>query len=373
MRARLAKAIEKLAPQSISISRQIYDRPELAFEENFACALLSEEISKYGFSIETPVAGLDTAFRAIHPHSVTGPVVSILAEYDALPEIGHACGHHLIAGAAWLAAAALGTLKDNLPGTLQLLGTPAEEGGAGKVKMIEAGLFANVDYAMMFHPDAVNTTGDTSLAMREVTLEFHGKEAHASSCPEKGINALDGVIASFNAINALREHMRSDARVHGIITHGGIRPNIVPGFARAQFYVRASDDAYLYELFGRVLDCARAGALSSGARLEIIEGPTAKEMRPDPELDNLFRKNMKELDVPIDERPGEMGSTDMGDVSHVCRAIHPYLAICPRGTALEFHTRQFAELAGQDFAYDAMVRAAHLLALTALDVLDASA
>jgi amidohydrolase len=235
--------IDGIQDRLIDISDEIHRNPELAFKEIKAANLLADELKKGGFEIELGVAGMDTAIVATHPEESKGPTIAILGEYDALPEIGHACGHNLIATAALGACLALGSIKKDLPGKLIFMGTPAEEDIGGKIAMIEAGLFKNVDAAMMFHPAPGYTiVGREGLAMTEVKIEFHGKPAHAAASPEKGINALDAIIQTFNGINALRQHIKSTARIHGIITHGGVKPNIVPEFAAAEFYVRAVKD-----------------------------------------------------------------------------------------------------------------------------------
>ena len=369
LKERVCKHIDELKIRIFAIAQKIHENPEVGFEEKFAVSLLKDELKDFGFSLSGPVANLDTAFVAIHKDKADGPTISLLAEYDALPEIGHACGHNLIAAASFGAAAALAQMKEELPGTLKLLGTTAEEGGSGKATMIEGGCFEDVDVAMMFHPDKLNVCGDTSLAVKDVTYQFKGREAHASSCPEQGINALDSVIATFNSINALRQHTKDEARIHGIITHGGTRPNIVPGFAECQFYVRAKDDDYLEELLEKVHNCARGGALSSGAELTIKYGHACKTLQEDEKLNEYWRENMKALGIEEQQRPTqEMGSTDMGDVSHVTRAIHPYLSIVPKGAEVDFHTVELAQAAGTKLAFETALNAAKLLAMTALDV-----
>ena len=369
LKERVIGRIDELREQIVAIGQKIHAKPELGFEEVFACELLSSAIGDFGFSVEQGAGGLETAFVATHEAACDGPTVALLAEYDALPEIGHACGHNLIAAASFGAAAALASLKSELPGVLKLMGTPAEEGGSGKATMIKGGCFEGVDVAMMFHPDKLNVCGDTSLAVRDVTYQFKGREAHAASCPEEGINALDGVLFTFNAINALRQHSLDNSRIHGIITHGGTRPNIVPGFAECQFYVRAATDEYLSELLEKVNNCARAGAMACGAELTIVEGHSCKDLQEDEELNSFWRANMELLGVEEEFRPGpEMGSTDMGDVSHVTRAIHPYIRIVEKGMNVEFHTLELTAAANEPLAYEATVNAAKLLAMTAIDV-----
>ena len=372
MKKRALENIDAVAEEIKSIARKLHEKPEVAFEEHFASSLLSNMLEEHGFFVERKAAGLDTAFVAEHPQKSEGERIALLAEYDALPGIGHACGHNLIAAASFGAAVALGKLKEELegelPGVLKLLGTPAEEGGSGKSIMIEGSCFDDVDVAMMFHPAQVNVCGSSSLAIDDLTFKFKGRAAHASSSPEEGINALDGVIATFNSTNALRQHMRESCRIHGIIKHGGERPNIVPEYAEAQFYVRAESDEILKELRKRVEDCAHAGALSSGAELTIERDRSCKALKEDEGLKAHWKKNMDLLGLTLDEEERRgMGSTDMGDVSAVTRAIHPYISIVPKGEDVEFHTKELARAAGSDYAMQQVVIAAKLLAMTALD------
>ena len=209
--------VDDISSHLIEISDEIFNNPEVAFKEFKASRLLADELEKAGFEVELGVAGLETAIRAVHPIKVDCPTIAILAEYDALPEMGHACGHNLIAAAALGASLALGTIMKELSGKLVFLGTPAEEDIGGKITMINAGLFNDVDAAMMFHPSGYTLVGRKGVALAEVKIEFEGKAAHASASPEKGINALDAVIQTFNGINALRQHIKSSAKIHGII------------------------------------------------------------------------------------------------------------------------------------------------------------
>ncbi len=352
------------------VSEYVFGHPELKFEEKLAAQRLAEELKAEGFAVETNVAGLPTALRAEHPAVSEGPAVAVIAEYDALPDLGHACGHNLIAAAALGAALALGCVKSKLPGRLLFLGTPAEEGGGGKISMIEAGLFRGVDAAMMFHPAPFTTVGHGSLAITEVRVEFRGVAAHASAWPEKGVNALDAVIQTFNGVNALRQHLRDGSRVHGIITHGGTKPNIVPDYAAAEFYVRAADTAYRDELFEKLRRCAEGAARATGAELSysIISLPY-KAMRLNRPLDAAFARNLESLGWKLDAPSGgsfPFGSTDMADVSHVVPSTHPYLAIC--GEEVVGHSKPFAEASRSERGHVAMLVAAKAMAMTAVDV-----
>lgn len=354
----------------LAASREIYNNPELKFEETRATALLAEELERSGFAVETGVADLPTAIRAEHPESGPGPTVAILGEYDALPQIGHACGHNLIAAAGLGAALAVGSVKADLPGTLLFFGTPGEEGGGGKVLMVEAGLFDGVDAAMMFHPSSRTVVDRGSLAITEVEIEFTGVAAHASGSPEKGVNALDAVIQTFNSLNALRQHIKDGARIHGIITDGGAKPNIVPEHAAACFYVRAAQNAYRDQLLEKLRHCAEGAALATGATLSFrTVGHAYQAMRPNQALGAAFVENLEALGEPLNPPPPDegLGSTDMGDVSQVVPAIHAYIQIC--GDEVAGHSREFAAASISERGQSVMLTAAKALAMTAIDVL----
>jgi amidohydrolase len=367
-KTRAVEAVGALEGRLRSISREIFEHPEEKFEEVRASKLLADELRAAGFEVEVGTAGLDTAIRAVHPSAAPGPTVAILGEYDALPELGHACGHNLIAAGALGAALAVASVKRDVPGRLVFLGTPAEEGGGGKVVMIEAGAFRGVDAAMMFHPASFTAVDHGSLAITEVRLEFRGVAAHASASPEKGINALDAVIQTFNGINALRQHIRDGARIHGIITNGGAKPNIVPEYAAAEFYVRAAETAYRDELLGKLERCAKGAALAAGATFSMSEiSPPYKAMRPNRALGAAFTRNLESLGWAFDADDLPFGSTDMGDVSQAVPAIHAYVAICDR--AIAFHSRGFAEASQSEQGHQGMLAAAKAMAMTAVDVL----
>ncbi len=362
-------AIDRMEGRLRDVGKDLFEHPELKFEEVHASKRLAAELEAAGFQVELGVAGMETAIRAVHPASSDGPTVAILGEYDALPEIGHACGHNLIAAGGLGAALAVGSVKSELPGTLLFLGTPAEEGGGGKVLMIDAGLFDEVDAALMFHPEGHTMIGRGSLAITEVKIEFHGKPSHASGSPEKGINALDAVIQTFNGINALRQHIKDGARIHGIISHGGVKPNIVPEYAAAEFYVRAPENAYRDELLDKLRHCAEGAALATGATMEFgVVGHAYKAMKPNKTLGERFLKHLERSGIlPNPPQDHSMGSTDMGDVSQAVPGIHPYVQICAEDVA--GHSRPFAVASDSERGYAAMLAAAEALALTAVDVL----
>ena len=366
---KVSEAIDRMEERLRDVGKDIFDHPEVKFEEVRASKRLADELEEAGFEIELGVAGMETAIRAVHPAASDGPTVAILGEYDALPEIGHACGHNLIAAGGLGAALAVGSIKVELPGRLLFLGTPAEEGGGGKVLMVNAGLFEGVDAAIMFHPSTNTTIGRGSLAITEVKIEFHGKPSHASGSPEKGINALDAVIQTFNGINAMRQHIKDGARIHGIISNGGAKPNIVPEYASAEFYVRAQENEYRDELLEKLRRCAEGAALATGARLEFSRvGHEYKAMKPNKLLGERFLKHLEANGIPYNPpKEKSMGSTDMGDVSQAVPGIHPYVQICEDDVA--GHSREFAEASGSERGYVAMLAAAKAMAMTAVDVL----
>lgn len=363
-------AVDRIEDQLRTVSQEIFEHPEVKHEEVFASKLLASELEKAGFNVELGVAGLPTAIRAVHPAVSDGPTIAILGEYDALPEIDHACGHNLIAAGGLGAALAVGSIKAELPGKLIFFGTPAEEGGGGKVLMIDAGLFEEVDVAMMFHPAGHTMVGRGSLAISEVKIEFHGKPSHASGSPEKGINALDAIIQTFNGINALREHIKDGARIHGIISHGGLKPNIVPEYAAAEFYVRAQENDYRDELLTKLRNCAEGAALATGASLEFAEvGISYKAMKPNKILGELFLKHVVASGLPHEEqKDNAMGSTDMGDVTQVVPGIHPYVKIAEEDVA--GHSREFTEASGSERGQVAMLAAAKAMAMTTVNLLE---
>jgi amidohydrolase len=360
--------VERQSDKLWGISTALFNEPEIAFKEFKACQLLCEFLSQSGFSLEKNLAGLDTAFRAsIGDH--TGPTIAILAEYDALAGLGHACGHNLIASAAVGAGMALATVNASLPGQIQVIGTPAEEGGGGKILLAQAGVFKTVDAAMMFHPAGKNMVMRPSLASSRLKLEFHGKASHAAAAPEEGINALDAVILTFNNINALRSTLGPKDRIAGVITRGGQAANIIPAYCASEFSIRSLSAKHRDVLVNKVIACAQAGAQAVGCRLEYQVSPGYQDIIPNHILAGLFKSNLETLGRTIvDPDPNErMGSTDMGDVSHLVPSIHPYLSIAPETVA--GHTLEFKQYCISDAGKSAMLDAAKAMAMTAVDLL----
>lgn len=367
--------VEALREELIAVSRTIWENPELGHQEHRASALLCETLAAHGIAPQRGIAGLATAFRADINEGKGRPRVAILAEYDALPGLGHGCGHNIIAASALGAALALASLGERLPGSIRLLGTPAEESAVenagGKVPIIRDGHFADVDAAIMVHPGSrTRPATQPSLAARSLKLEFFGRAAHAAASPHLGINALDAVLLTFTAINALRQQVRSDARIHGIITHGGDAPNVIPAYTSARIRVRARDAVYLQQLFQRVLACAEGAAQATGARLEWREDvhPYHNTV-PNRVIAGVLERNFAALGLRVDavEEGAGSGSTDFGNVGHVVPACHASLAIVPPGTP--GHSIEIREAAGSPVGMEAAINGAKLLAMSAIDLL----
>jgi amidohydrolase len=368
LKQRVTAEVDARRDELIQLADRIHARPEVAFEEFESAALLITTLEENGFAVERGVAGLETAFVATTEGQGDGPTVAILAEYDALPGLGHACGHNLIGAAAVGAGLAMQSALSELAGTVQVIGTPGEEGGGGKAIMVDGGVFDGIDAAMMVHPSSKNLTRRSSLTSYKIQIEFFGKPAHAAAKPDEGINALEAMILTYNGINALRQHLRDDARIHGIITHGGDAPNIVPEYTAARFYVRAADSPYTVEVIEKIRGCAEGAALATGARLEFSEyAPHYDDRLPNHKLYDLAEANMAALDLELAAPDERMGSSDMGNVSQVVPSMHPYVAIGPE--EMGGHTAEFCAAAGSPAGHEGMIKAAKLMAMTAVDLL----
>jgi amidohydrolase len=366
----VGEAVDRLGDELESLSHKIHDHPELAFQEVKAAGWLSEFLERQGFKVERGVAGVDTAFRGTI-ETGDGPTIAILCEYDALPSIGHACGHNVIATAGVGAGAALAALREKLPkGRVQVIGTPAEEGGGGKVKLIRGGIFKTVDAAMMIHGFDRWILHQDLLGIVRCRFEFTGKAAHASADPWEGVNALDAVIQTFNNVSMLRQQVRPEARIHGIVNDGGAAPNIIPEFAAATFYVRAAEIEYMWALQKRVIACAEGAARATGCTLKVVEQPdnAYEPLKRNATLLELFRANARTFGVVESPESRErMGSSDIGNVSQVIPAIQPMVQIAPEGTPI--HSRAFADAAVKPLARDGMLKSAKIMAMTTCDLL----
>jgi amidohydrolase len=379
LKALATQEIDRIAGALIETSDWMADNPELGYQEHRAAERLTALLQEFGAEVDRGIAGLPTAFEARLGPAREGPRVAIIAEYDALPDVGHGCGHNIIATAAIGAGIALSRLAGRLPGSAVVVGTPAEESAVpsagGKVPILDHGHFDGIDAAIMIHPMTEDGIAESSsLVAYGLEFEFHGRAAHAAANPHEGINALDALIVMFNSVGLLRQQVRSDARIHGVITYGGGAPNVIPPFTSARFRVRAADAVYAKELFGRVIACAEAGARATGARMEWREyAYPYLNMVPNQAIGDAMRANLQAVGrtaVPRDGDEGS-GSTDFGNVSHRVPAAYAYLGIC--GKEAGWHTREVAAATKTARGHSAIVDGAKLLALTAIDVLASEA
>jgi len=371
MKQLINEAINKLQDTFYDVSKYIGQNPELGHEEFKACKALTDVLKEQGFTVEIGTCDLPTAFTAVYDSQKPGPSIGFMAEYDALPDLGHACGHNLIGTMSIAAGIGLSKAVAETGGKVYVYGTPAEETRGGKVTMAEQGIFNHLDVAMMVHPYYCHQKSGRSLAMDAIQFEFFGKSAHAAAAPHEGINALDGVLQTFNSINALRQHVKPDVRIHGVITEGGKAANVVPDYAVAQFYVRASTRAYVDEVTEKVKACANGAALATGTKLKISNYEFSyDDMQTNQTLSDVYTNNLISLGVSeqsITEDQGDHGSLDMGNVSQVVPAIHPYIQICD--DYFVCHTHEFREAALSEQGREAMILGAQTMALTGYDVL----
>ena len=368
LKLKIKDSVELQRQQLIQLSLNIHDNPELGFEEEKASAWLASYLEDSGFRVERGIADLATAFRATYGQG--SPRIALLAEYDALPEIGHGCGHNIIATSAVGAAVASKSIIDQSGGSVVVLGTPGEEVFGGKIDMVKAGVFKEMDVAMIVHPGSRNIVTIQALACSSLGVEFFGRPAHAAAQPHRGINALEAMILAFTAINSLRQHIKGEARIHGIITDGGEAPNVVPAHSAALFMIRAPDDDYLAELNDKVLNCFTGASIASGARLEYRwKDKTYAPMKNNVTLAQLFSQNLESLGRRVEAfSPGfGFGSTDMGNVSQVVPSIHPMIAIASPEVLI--HTPEFAYAATSETGHEGLTDAAKAMAMTVADIL----
>ena len=351
------------------MSDYIYNNPELGNEEYKAVEALTTFLKEHNFKIESPIADMDTAFKATFDSGKPGMTIGYLCEYDALPKIGHGCGHNMIGVMSAGAGVALSKVLHEIGGKVIVYGTPAEETNGGKVILAEAGVFDELDAAMIVHPDGETRASGSSSALYPIRFIYKGKTAHAASCPEKGINALNSVIQLFNGIDALRQHVTPDVRMHGIITKGGVAANIVPDEAIADFYFRASTKERVTEVVEKVKKIAEGAALMTGATLEMerYELPY-DDLNTNEALSEMFNNNLRELGITdIKEAKATGGSSDIGNVSYVAPTIHPYIGItdCP----MVGHSVEMAKATTTSKAHDRLLIAALEMAYTGHDVI----
>lgn len=367
MKKQIIDEIKNIEDDLVDLSMKIHENPELSFKEYGAVENISSLLDKHGFIIEKGIAGLETAFKAEYKGMEGGPTIAFLAEYDALPEIGHGCGHNLIAAMSTGAAIGLSKILSKCHGNVLLLGTPAEEGGGGKVIMIEEGIFNDVDYALMIHPSTRNMICRGGLATRGLEVEYYGKSAH-SSTPENGINALQGVIQTFNAIDQLRAILPLKSNINGIITHGGTASNIIPDYAACDFSVRADTVSDLKIIVDNIERAIESVEILTATRAKIKKSKIYTERYPNRVIAEKLKENIgqfgEEMEYP--EANMKYGSSDIGNVSLVVPAIHSYLKICEPG--INSHSSEFTKAAKTDKAHEQMIKGATALALTGFDI-----
>jgi len=371
--------VEALLPRLVEMSDWIGEHPELGSEEYEASKLLADELEKHGFEVERGLLGMETAFRATFKGSKPGPRIAFLAEYDALPGVGHGCGHNIIGTAGIGAGIAASKLLEDAPGEVVVLGTPAEEGhgpsAGAKKRMAAEGVFEDIDVAWMIHPTiGLSSVSNGFLAVSGALIEFEGKPAHAAASPQHGINALNAAMIMYMSVHANRQQLRRDANavIHGIITEGGLASNIIPDRAVLRFGVRSSDDSYIPELIKMVEDSAKGAALATGCELKFTSGTGLKSNIRNSPLEELFVRVFAELGEVVEDpiltasRP-PMGSTDFADVTHAAPGIHPMVSIGPKGIA--GHSHEFAEATFTEKGHRGLEISAKAMAMAAAEVL----
>ena len=372
----LAATLETEKQPLVDAARTIWNNPEIAFTEHKASQLLVDLLKKYGFTVEYPYAGMDTAFRAVYSRGTGGGTFALAAEYDALVGIGHACGHNLIGTASVAAAYAAKQYMDkhDVAGTIIVLGTPGEEGGGGKVLMLRnADCLKGVDAVMMAHPVGGKSKRDGGCTgIRRYDVYFHGRASHAAGSPEKGLNALDAQVLLYNAIGLYRQQMNRDALIHGVILEGGEAANIIPDHTHSRFYIRSCKEELIDEVYDRFSKMIEGAALMTGTTCEIKDYSIPyKGRKPNSKLNDLFLEGAKALDInPTDAYPNGRGSSDFGDFSHAAPGAHPYFSICEPGQPeAPGHSELMKKYANTEYGYKNMLKTGAVLGLCALRVL----
>ncbi|MGE3073278.1 MAG: M20 family metallopeptidase [Dehalococcoidia bacterium] len=364
---RIDHAIDEASDSLRAISLDIHSHPELNFEEYHAHEVLTDYLDGQGFEIVRGAYTMPTAFKAVAGNG--GPTVAVLSEYDALPGIGHACGHNLIAIAGIGAGIGLRAGLEGRTGTLVILGSPAEEGGAGKQILIEQGAFDGVDAALMAHPSPMDNATPKVQALQQLRVEYFGKNAHAAAMPWMGVNALDALVQGYNAISMLRQQMKPTDRVHGVFTHAGLKPNIIPDYTAAEYYVRSATMAELSELKPKVQACLESAATATGCRVEVHwEGKPYTDLISSNPLAERYSVHMADLGHPVPSLPWVGASTDMGNVSYVVPTIHPMFGI-PCDPMNANHTAPFTEAAATSEGHERTIRVAKAMARAAYDLI----
>lgn len=365
---RTDRVVDAHADRLLAASHAIHAEPELGFAEHHAHDVLTGLLADAGLEVTAGAYGIETAFEA--RAGSTGPTIAVLCEYDALPGIGHACGHNVIGAAGAGAAIAAAAVAEELGGRVVALGTPGEEGGGGKVFLAQAGAFDAVDAALMVHPAGLDLSRFAAIAIQQAAVVYHGRAAHAAAAPERGRNALDAAILGYTNVAALRQHIRPDERLHGIITDGGQAPNVVPERAEALWYVRSPSVRGLHRLKERFTACLDAGALAAGCTMELTwADPAYADMVDNEPMVERYRANAGRYGrAVVDPRADDavVGSTDMGNISHIVASIHPMIAVSPPSVAI--HTQDFVRYAGGPEGDRAVLDGAKAMAATIVDL-----
>jgi amidohydrolase len=362
-------AVDSAMEELVELSRKIQSHPETAYEEFQAASWITDMLERHGFEVQRGLAGVATAFVARLAGKGAGPRIALVAEYDALAGVGHGCGHNLIAAGGVGAALGLKAVMPQLDGVLEIFGTPAEEcttEPGGKIRLIEAGAFEGVDACVMFHPWAATQLVGSDLAVAALDISFKGKAAHAAADPWRGANALDGVLLTYTNINALRQHVKSDVRIHGIITQGGDAANVVPDKASARFAVRSADKAYLEEVVARVEDCARGAAVATGTQVVVARLITLENTLPNDVLASIVRANLEAEGMEYEDGVFLPGSTDFGNLSQRVPAL--WFMLKTHRSGIAWHSQDVADESVSDTAHSAMIQGAKVLAMSCLDL-----
>lgn len=369
MKSQISHAVDAIKEELLGINLYLYSNPELGYKEYLACEKLTSYLKNRGFCIEKNISGLPTAFRAIYDSGKPGASIAFICEYDALPEVGHGCGHNMVSAMSIGAATGLIDVVNEYGGKIFVFGTPAEETDGGKTIMVESGVFDEIDFCFLLHPGKQSEESGEMLAMDSWRFDFHGKSAHASTSPEEGINALDCVIHLFNGINSFRQFIKDDVRIHGIICDGGKAPNVIPDFASAKFYVRADSRAYLNEINKHIFSIAEGAAKMTGAAVKISSYENSYDnLKSNSVMSKIWRNNMHELGFDEIFPPTKtMGSSDVGNVSQRVPTIHPYIDM--GDSSLVWHTKEMADSTITEIGHSRIISGAKSLAFTGFELL----
>lgn len=370
LKEQVLQGVDEKKDRILEVYHFLYEHPEISLQEFESSKKLAQVLREEGFEVEEHLEGMETAFRAVKKNG-KGPKIALIAEYDALPGNGHACGHHMIASMSVGAALGLSKALESLNGEVAVIGTPGEETGHGKPYLVEHGVFDHYDMAMMIHPNSETNVFIEMIAIGGIDFTFIGKPAHAGAEPYKGVNALDAVVLFYNNLSVLRQQLRDGTRIHGIILEAGSAANIIPDRGKIRLEFRAKEQDYFDEVIAKAINCAKAAALATGCELEYEHfEPTCMGLKHNKVLANCFIQHMEEMGVYEPEEKSDMnsGSTDLGNVSQRIPTIHPMLKVSEGQESI--HSQEFKEATLLPYAQDAMIKGAKMLALTGLDVLE---